>query len=112
MSKELLCYDYDLYDQEYVSIVGRDSYTGIEYSDVKMKSKSIRIYGTKKQIEEAEKNYKIDECFSFKVEPKGSYWYNIYNNPEEYNEKVKNKLLEYKELYKRNNNKVLIFRVE
>ena len=107
MSKELLCYDYDLYDYQYVSIVGRDAYTGIEYSDIKMQSKSIRIYGTKKQIEEAEKNYKIDECYSFIIEPRGSQWYSI-----DYNEKVKKKLLEYEELYKRNNNKVLIFRTE
>ena len=110
MSKELLCFDYVLYDRVPVSFISRDAYTGIEFSDVEIASKCIRIFGTKEQIEKAEKNYNIDEKFSFKIETKGSYWYNIIKNPDEHNRMAEKKLAEYRELYKRNKNKVLILR--
>ena len=67
---------------------------------------SIRVYGTQQQINKAVNEYMknkpiyLDECYNFKVEPKGSYWYNILENPEEHNKMVAKKLKKYKAIYK------------
>jgi hypothetical protein len=51
----------------------------------------------------------LDETYDFKVEPKGSWWYNIYGkDAEKINKKTQEKLTKYKQLYKKQNNKALI----
>tara|TARA_R100000781_G_scaffold54319_1_gene35524 strand:+ start:746 stop:1078 length:333 start_codon:yes stop_codon:yes gene_type:complete len=80
------------------------------FSDLKKIEPHIRIFGTEEQINEALDTYinltglNLDECYDFKVEEKGSFFYN------EEEEKIKKaKLEEYKERYsKLNNNKALI----
>ena len=79
------------------------------FSDIKKVEPSIRIFGTKPQIEKTLKDYmdmtglNLDEIFDFKLESKRSYFYN-----EEANKTIKQKLKEYKEVYEKNNNKALI----
>ena len=108
---ELICEDWELYDYQSVTITKSDAVTGLMFEDIKMEAKCIRVYGTKDQIEEAGKDYNIDEAYEFKVEKVGSYWHTIYGSEaEKINAEVKQKLEKYKELYKANNNKLLIIR--
>ena len=79
------------------------------FTDIKKVEPSIRIFGTKTQIDKTLKDYiamtgmNLDEMFDFKLESKGSYFYN-----EETNKAIKKRLNEYKEVYEKNNNKALI----
>mgnify|MGYP003624992029 FL=1 len=108
---ELICEDWHLYDYQSVTITKSDAATGFKYQDIKMEAKCIRVYGTKEQIEETGKDYNIDEAYEFKVEQVGSYWHTIYGSEaEKINTEVNQKLEKYKELYKANNNKLLIIR--
>ena len=90
-------------------------------NDIEDYSQSIRIFGTREQIDQAFNDYcevsglNVDESSDFKVEPKGSYWYE--NRKRRFgeqeaikqNEIVEKKLKEYKETYnKLSNNKALI----
>ena len=109
---KLICYDWTLCDREYSSYRALDRATGTNFTDIKAIEKCIRVFGTKKQIKEIENKYTIDEVHEFKVEKKGSYWYNIYRNPEEENARIKQKLREYKQLYELNNKEVLILRIK
>ena len=110
---ELICEDWELYDYQSVTITKTDAATGFNFEDIKMEAKCIRVYGTKDQIEQVGKDYNIDESYEFKVEQVGSYWYSIYGSKaEKINAEVKQKLKKYKELYKANNNKLLIIRTK
>ena len=104
----LICEDWLLYDKAYSGFVSTDAATGLDFVDVKEESKSIRVFGTEKQIREAAKNYNIDEVYSYKVEKKGSYWYDIFDDPVAHNKTVRQSLKEYKKLYELNNNEILI----
>tara|TARA_R100000963_G_C4557788_1_gene47921 strand:+ start:56 stop:418 length:363 start_codon:yes stop_codon:yes gene_type:complete len=85
--------------------------------DLEQYSKSIRIFGTRAEIEDAFEKYckasglNVDESSNFKVEPKGSYWYNNIKNrfgeseAIRKNKEVEEKLKEYAKHYK---NKALI----
>ena len=108
---KLICLDWTLYDKVYSTFKSLDAATGLNFTDIQATEKCIRVFGTKKQIKEVEKIYDIDEVYEFKEEKKGSYWYKIYNNPEEENARIKQKLNEYKKLYQLNNNEVLILRI-
>tara|TARA_B110000037_G_scaffold194089_1_gene229522 strand:- start:352 stop:741 length:390 start_codon:yes stop_codon:yes gene_type:complete len=78
--------------------------------------RSIRIYGTKKQIDLAANEYSkknglmLDEVYNYKVEPKGSYWNDILNITEEQNQAVIDKLKIYNKLYNQKGRKALILR--
>lgn len=78
--------------------------------------RAIRIYGTKEQIDLAEEEYgkhnglMLDECYNYKVEPKGSYWNDILNITEEQNQAVIDKLKIYNKLYNQKGRKALILR--
>jgi len=78
--------------------------------------RSVRIYGTKEQIDLAGNEYSkknslmLDECYNYKVEPKGSYWNDILNITEEQNQAVIDKLKIYNKLYNQKGRKALILR--
>lgn len=105
------CEDWILYDKTYKHTIETDADTRINYTDIKCQVKEIRVYGTKKQINEISKKYNIDERYDFKVEKPGSYWYNIYKDPKATNKKIEKKLEDYSKLYELNNKKPLIFRI-
>ena len=73
-------------------------------NDVSELSNRIRIYGTENQIDKAFDDYQeitnlnLDECFNFKIEKKGSHFYN-----EKDNIIIKDRLKYYKEIYDKNN---------
>ena len=108
----LICQSWILYPESYKGVIRSDFNTGNKFSDIIPQAKELRVFGTKKQLEDLEDKYSIDEIYSFKVEEKGSYWYNIYNDPEAENSRVLKKLEEYKILYELNNNETLIFRTK
>ncbi len=78
--------------------------------------RSIRIYGTKKQIDLAANEYSkknglmLDEVYNYKVEPKGSYWYDIGIFTDEINKEIAEKLVTYNKLYNQKGRKALILR--
>ena len=78
--------------------------------------RSVRIYGTKEQIDLAGNEYSkknslmLDECYNYKVEPKGSYWNDILNITEDQNQAVIDKLKIYNKLYNQKGRKALILR--
>jgi len=109
---KLICQDWILYADSYKGVMRTEVYTGEKFADIIPHAKELRVFGTKKQLEDLEDKYSIDEIYSFKVEEKGSYWYNIYNDPEAENSRVLKKLEEYKILYELNNNETLIFRTK
>tara|TARA_R100000654_G_scaffold69774_4_gene99597 strand:- start:1188 stop:1523 length:336 start_codon:yes stop_codon:yes gene_type:complete len=105
----LICEDFHFYNNGVYKTISKLSPEGW-FQDIKKVEPSIRIFGTRNQIDEALDVYikltelNLDECFDFKVEPKGSYFYD-----EERNKIIENKLAEYKERYnKLSNNKALI----
>jgi len=105
----LICEDYYFYNNGVYKTISKISPDGW-FADIEKVEPSIRIFGTRQQIDEALDVYiemtglNLDEVYDFKIENKGSYFYN------EENEKIKKKMLkEYKERYdKMNNNKALI----
>tara|TARA_Y100001963_G_C6779291_1_gene449032 strand:- start:1541 stop:1882 length:342 start_codon:yes stop_codon:yes gene_type:complete len=109
---KLICQEWELQGTSYSGKISVDAFTGEEFSDIAFTTKCIRVYGTKDQLTALSKKYDIDEVYDYKVERKGSYWYNIYRDPEKTNKEVKQKLKEYKILYKLNNNKPLILRIK
>tara|TARA_R100001594_G_scaffold23643_1_gene46322 strand:- start:107 stop:448 length:342 start_codon:yes stop_codon:yes gene_type:complete len=109
---KLFCETWVLNEKTLKGVVEYDTATKQEFSDIKKVPKVIRVYGTKDQIKNLAIRYDIDEAYSFQVEKKGSYWYRIFKNPEEENKLVKKKLKEYKELYTRKGEEVLILRIQ
>tara|TARA_R100001463_G_scaffold14501_3_gene38098 strand:- start:12078 stop:12443 length:366 start_codon:yes stop_codon:yes gene_type:complete len=117
---ELICQDYHFYNNGVFKTISELSPEGW-FTDLKKVEPSIRIFGTQEQIDEALNAYieitglNLDECYDFKVEPKGSYWYEHrkrrFGEQEAINQNktVEKKLKEYKEKYnKLSNNKALI----
>jgi len=110
---DLICEDWILYEPDYFGIVSKDSATGLDFVDIKETMRQLRVFGTKNQLEKEIKKekYLIDEVYDYKIEPEGSYWYNIYSNPEETNKAVSQKLREYEKLYELNNKELLIINI-
>ena len=107
---KLICEEWVLQEADYKGIVSIDATTGFEFSDIKIETKQLRVFGTKEQLKILEKRYNIDDSYEYKVEKPGSYWYKIYKDPEATNQEVATKLREYKKLYELNNNETLILR--
>jgi hypothetical protein len=112
---ELLAQDFYFKNTNiYGNVQKQDPYTNIYYTDLKECELGIRIFGTQKEIDNAVDKYMegtdllLDECYDYKVEPKGSYWYKIFDNPEEHNKNVVEKFKEYKKLYKKTNKPIII----
>ena len=78
-------------------------------NDVEEISTAIRIYGTQNQIDKAFDEYCnrteliLDECYTFQVEKKGSFFYNKENN-----KIIAKKLKQYKEAYKINKRALIL----
>ena len=85
-------------------------------NDLVGNERSIRIYGTQKQLDLASNKYRdnnklfLDEVYNYKVEPKGSYWNDILNITEEQNQEGIDKLELYNKLYNQKGRKALILR--
>ena len=105
---ELMAQDFHFYNNGIYKTIEKLSPQGW-FTDIKKVEPSIRIFGTKEQIEKALDDYiemtglNLDECYDFKVEEKGSFFYN-----EEQNKIIARKLSEYKKLYIKQNKKPLI----
>mgnify|MGYP003137986059 FL=1 len=111
---ELICKEFHFYNNKIYKTISKLSPDGW-FTDIKKVEPSIRIFGTSEQVDKAYKDYvkmtglNLDETYDFKVEPKGSYWYNIYGkDADAINKKTQDKLNKYKQLYKKQNNKALI----
>lgn len=106
---ELICEDFHFYNNGVYKTISKLSPDGW-FTDLAKVEPSIRIFGTRDQIEEALDAYiqmtglNLDECYGFEIEEKDSFFYD-----EKRNKYVKEKLTEYEERYnKMNNNKALI----
>jgi hypothetical protein len=113
--KNLVCEDWSLLDLRYEGEIHTDPYTSEKYADIKPINKSIRVFGTYKQLRKLSDKYNIDEVYKYEKIEKGSWWDGIVcgDRPdrlsrEEYNKKVVKKYSEYKLLYELNNNEPLI----
>ena len=112
----LICQDFFYKEDGYTekSVFNKSLYA-ID-NDLVGTERSVRIYGTKKQIDLAANEYSkknglmLDECYNYKVEPKGSYWNDILNITEEQNQAVIEKLKIYNKLYNQKGRKALILR--
>ena len=107
--EKLICEDYHFYNNGVYKTISKLSPEGW-FTDIHKVEPSIRVFGTRKQIDEAIDAYielsglNLDECYTFEVEKEGSFFYN-----EERNKIIKKKLAEYKERYnKLTNNAALI----
>ena len=118
----LICEDYYFYNNGVYKTIEKLSPDGW-FTDLKKVEPSIRIFGTREQVDEALDTYieltglNLDESFEYKTEEKGSYWEDIVfsetrkDRPtlKEYNKAVNKNLAIYREKYnKLNNNKALI----
>jgi hypothetical protein len=97
----LICEDYHFYPNGiYQTTNTRHSYLNTNVQDLQAISEAIRIFGTKKQINQALEEYMdktglmLDECYKFEPEPKDSRWYN-----KEDNKNISDRLKRYKEMY-------------
>ena len=116
---KLECEDYYFYpDFEFISTHKWNQPLNCYVHDIQEISRAIRIFGKRNQIDSAFEAYSkasglsLDECYDFKVEPKGSYWYKILKNADKTNAETKKKLKEYAEIYRENENKALIINLK
>ena len=101
---KLIAQDFYFYNNEETQLKGnfQESYTGEYYTDLIEYSRIIRIFGTEKEIRAALTEYientglNVDECYDYKEEAEGAFWY----ESEEVNKKVREKLKAYTKLYK------------
>jgi len=115
-SLNLICQDFFYKEDGYVekSVFNKSLYA--MDNDLVGNERAIRIYGTKEQIDLAGNEYSkknslmLDECYNYKVEPKGSYWNDILNITEDQNQAVIDKLKIYNKLYNQKGRKALILR--
>ena len=110
----LICKDFHFYNNGVYKTISKLAPEGW-FTDIEKVEPSIRIFGTKEQVDEAYQTYvkmtglNLNETYDFKVEPKGSYWYWVYGkDAEKINKKTQEKLDVYKELYIKQNKKPLI----
>ena len=115
-SLNLICQDFFYKSDGYSNVSKFNKGLFVMDNDLVGNERAIRIYGTKEQIDLAEDEYgkhnglMLDECYNYKVEPKGSYWNDILNITEEQNQAVIDKLKIYNKLYNQKGRKALILR--
>ena len=116
-TKKLKAEDYYFYNNGTTHLTTKfDLDTGQYYTDLEYCCRAIRVFGTPEEIDNAVNEYcekfdlTIDECYDYKVEPKGSYWYNLGIITDEQNEIIAKKLVKYNELYNQKGRKALILR--
>ena len=112
----LLCQDFFYKEDGYIEkAVFNKSLYALD-NDLVGTERSIRIYGTKEQIDLASVEYRkknalmLDEVYNYKVEPKGSYWNDILQITDKQNQAVIDKLKTYNKLYNQKGRKALILR--
>ena len=113
---DLICQDFFYKEDGYAnkSVFNKSLYS--MDNDLVGDERSIRIYGTQKQVDLASNDYRkknglmLDEVYNYKVEPKGSFWNDILQITEEQNQLVIDKLKIYNKLYNQNGRKALILR--
>ena len=112
----LICQDFFYKSDGYSNVSKFNKTLFVIDNDLVGDERSIRIYGTKKQIDLAANEYSkknglmLDEVYNYKVEPKGSYWNKILNITEEQNQAVIDKYKIYNKLYNQKGRKALILR--
>jgi hypothetical protein len=112
----LICQDFFYKSDGYSNVSKFNKTLFVIDNDLVGDERSIRIYGTKKQIDLAANEYSkknglmLDEVYNYKVEPKESYWNTILGITEEQNQAVIDKLKIYNELYNQKGRKALILR--
>ena len=115
-SMNLICQDFFYKSDGYSNVSKFNKTLFVMDNDLVGDERSIRIYGTKKQIDLAANEYSkknglmLDEVYNYKVEPKGSYWNDILNITEEQNQAVIDKFKIYNKLYNQKGRKALILR--
>ena len=115
-SLSLICQDFFYKSDGYSNVSKFNKTLFVMDNDLVGDERSIRIYGTKKQIDLAANEYSkknglmLDEVYNYKVEPKGSYWNDILNITEEQNQAVIDKFKIYNKLYNQKGRKALILR--
>jgi len=113
---DLICQDFFYKSEGYATDSKWNSRLFTIDNDLVGNERSIRIYGTQKQLDLASAEYRkknrlmLDEVYNYKVEPKGSYWNDILEITEEQNQAVIDKLKIYNKLYNQNGRKALILR--
>ena len=106
--EDLICEDWVLYDTEYFGIVRKESYLGKHYSELATQNKSLRVFGTRNQILKYSIDFNIDESYKYEIEKIGSYWYNHITDVIHYNSIVSKNLKKYREMYIKNDNKIVV----
>jgi len=112
----LICQDFFYKSDGYSTDSKWNSRLFVMDNDLVGDERSIRIYGTKEQIDLAANEYSkknglmLDEVYNYKVEPKGSYWNDILNITEDQNQAVIDKYKIYNKLYNQKGRKALILR--
>ena len=113
---DLICQDFFYKSDDYTTVSKFNKGLFVMDNDLVGNERSIRIYGTQKQLDLASVEYRkknalmLDEVYNYKVEPKGSYWNDILNITEEQNQAVIDKLKIYNKLYNQKGRKALILR--
>ena len=116
-SLNLICQDFFYKEDSYTEKSVFNKSLFVMDNDLVGTERSIRIYGTQKQIDLSSAEYRkmnglmLDEVYNYKVEPKGSYWNTILDITEEQNQAVIDKLEIYNKLYNKNCRKALILRI-
>ena len=113
---DLMCQDFFYKEDGYIEkAVFNKSLYALD-NDLTGTERSVRIYGTQKQIDLASVEYRkknglmLDEVYNYKAEPKGSYWNDILNITEEQNQLVRDKLKTYNKLYNQKGRRAIILR--
>ena len=115
-SLSLICQDFFYKENGYATKSDWNKELFSMDNDLVGDERAVRIYGTKEQIDSAEYEYQnrnglmLDECYNYKVELKGSYWYDLGIITDEQNEIIAKKLVKYNELYNQKGRKALILR--
>ena len=108
--------DWELYDFDFVGFTSTDASTGQDFIDIKKRAKSLRVFGTQKQIDKLAKDYNIDEVYTYEKLKYGSYWEGICFNDDpksdkptlkEYNDEYQKKYDKYLKHYKQNKNQLI-----
>ena len=112
----LICQDFFYKSDGYSNVSKFNKTLYAMDNDLVGNERAIRIYGTKEQIDLAGNEYSkknslmLDEVYNYKVEPKGSYWYDLGIITDKQNEVIAKKLVKYNELYNQKGRKALILR--
>ena len=111
---KLIAQDFYFYNNEETQLKGnfQEAYTGEYYTYLIEYSRVIRIFGTEKETKAALTEYientglNVDECYDYKEEAEGAFWY----ESQAKNKEVREKLEVFTKMYNEKG-KVLILRI-